>query len=81
MPRSTVVNSRSVAHHSKTEKNEPTPAPAAVEEMETLRVQDILKAQESQMPQELGKRTESPLRNEQCACGERTSKYRVAESA
>jgi hypothetical protein len=59
------------AAHPQTEKrkDQPNPAPAAVEELENLLMQDILKAQESQMPQEMKKQTQSQPRNEQCACG------------
>jgi SEC-C motif len=53
-------------------KNNPAPTdpgPTDIDTMETLLMQDILKAQESQMPQEMKKQTQSQPRNEQCACG------------
>jgi len=53
-------------------RNNPAPTDPAqtdIDTMETLLMQDILKAQESQMPQEMKKRTQSQPRNEQCGCG------------
>ncbi len=45
------------------------PGPTDIGRMETLLMQDILKAQESQMPHEMKKRNQSQPGNEQCACG------------
>ena len=45
------------------------PGATDIEQMENLLMQDILKAQESQMPPEMKKQTQSQPRNEQCACG------------
>lgn len=50
-------------------KDEPNTAPDAVTKMENLLMQEILKAQESQLPEEMKKQTQSQPRNEQCACG------------